>query len=549
MEEDRITGIATTPSGARVDASTGSLVSSPINSQSLAQTPSVDFETPQQTPIFPVGSLSFEAPQQELTQPEQQVQGFSETIQQLNQRLLGQSAEQARQEEARGIPQLTQQFTDLSSRLSALQAESQAIPLQIQQESIGRGRTRGGVEPIQTARLRENAIQALSTASLLEATRGNLATAQSLADRAVAQKYDPIREQIAVAQRNLDLVKESPAFTVAEKNRALQTQLALQDRQRVIEKQAQEEKGIQEAARIALQNGAPVDVAENILNTSKSINDAYIKAGQYLRDPQAKVELENARLRNVLTRAQIDKTNTENYYLKLYGGMTPSEYAKYQKEQDEAIKNAKTEEEQNRLRAQSLGEKISLLEGITNSSGLNSAVGTNAFSRNLTGRVASGAAGAAAGFAAGSFLPGIGNIVGGVVGGITGLALGSPDQITGEQQNFIGAVEQMISQEFLDSLVEVKAAGGTFGSLDKGERDALTNAATKIGSWRIREGNEDSGKVLGYNIDQDNFVAEVNTILELARLAEQRATGKLYTAEEQQVLDDVFDTGFDPGNW
>jgi len=257
--------VRTTPSGVLTTAGANA-----ISVDDLQPTQSIDFNIPRDVPVFPVTGLNAELPQLQATQPEQQAQGFSKELQGLFGQLEGESAERAQQEQAQGLPDLLKQQQDLSARLKSLQAEATALPLQIQQESIGRGRTRGGVAPIETARLRENAIQALSTGALLEASRGNIALAQDLADRAVAQKFDPIREQIRTAQANLQLVLESPEFTRAEKNRALQTEIALQDRKTSIDKQAEDQKTVSEIARTVLEFGGSTEVAQDIIENSTS---------------------------------------------------------------------------------------------------------------------------------------------------------------------------------------------------------------------------------------------------------------------------------------
>lgn len=208
----------------------GSLASSDFSS-----VPSYNFQTPQQTPIYPVSTLGGTVNpnissngQLSLTSSEQQGQSLSEQLQALNNQLLGESSYRTGQENAAGLPQLIQTQRDLTSQLNALKNEAQAIPLQAQNQAEGRGITTGGLRPIEAAAARNNAIQALSINALLEATNGNIATAQTLVDRAVAQQFDPIREKITAATNNLNLIINSPKASVEEKNRA-QAQLDIQN--------------------------------------------------------------------------------------------------------------------------------------------------------------------------------------------------------------------------------------------------------------------------------------------------------------------------------
>jgi len=216
-----------------------------ITSTNLQSTQSVDIQdAPQPPEVFPIGALEISTPPLQETAPEAKAQGLTEEIAALQSQLFGEegvSATTAEAEEEQQVTEKTQTVRDLEARFNAIRRESLAIPLQLQQEAEGRGITEGGLRPLQTARLRENAIQALGTASLLEAAQGNLTTALDLADRAVAQEFDPIREQIAVKQANLQLLLDSPDFTRAEKNRA-QAQLDAQNNQLLALEDAQQRK-------------------------------------------------------------------------------------------------------------------------------------------------------------------------------------------------------------------------------------------------------------------------------------------------------------------
>lgn len=205
---------------------------STISSDILRPSTLIDYKTP--TP-FPIPTIPSSENLFALTNPEEKASGLMENLRSLNEAQIGESAFRAQQEQVQGIPQLTQTQRDLTTQLNNLTREAQAIPLNIQSEFAGRGATAGGVAPIETGRLRENAIKALTVSSLLEASRGNLATAHDLVDRAVKAKYDPIREEIAVKKANLELLINSPEYTQAEKKRA-QAQLDAQNKKEKEEK-------------------------------------------------------------------------------------------------------------------------------------------------------------------------------------------------------------------------------------------------------------------------------------------------------------------------
>lgn len=194
-----------------------------INSTSLQNVPSVNYATPTPVPVPTVSGLDTSVPQATLTQPETQANDLTTRLQQLNDSLLGKSSYQTQQETAQGIPELQKTQTELSSRLKALQNEALAIPLQIENQNIGRAST-SEIQRQSTAALRTNAIQALSINSLLESSKGNIANAQALADKAVQAKFGPLEEEQKAKLANLDLILKSPAYSIADKNRAAQMQ-------------------------------------------------------------------------------------------------------------------------------------------------------------------------------------------------------------------------------------------------------------------------------------------------------------------------------------
>lgn len=315
--------------GNMVDAQTGALtpVANPrtgvINSSALTPTTPVGFQEPAVSPVPGVGTLDAQLEQTyQLSPTEQGAQDLISRIQGLTGETVGEAQFRSEQEQAQGLPGFLQQQKQLSAQLKALQNRAQAIPLEIQQESIGRGRTAGGVAPLQTARLRENAIEALTTSSLLEATRGNIELANNLVDRAVSAKYDPIREQIQANLANLELIMRSPAYGQAEKRRA-QAQADIQsERQRRLEEQQENSKIIMSWAAAALQNGATPFQAQRIAQIARSNNPdlgvAFGLFSPFATNPQAaelallnlqakRLDVEASRRRLELSTAQAAK--------------------------------------------------------------------------------------------------------------------------------------------------------------------------------------------------------------------------------------------------
>ena len=172
---------------------------------------------------------------------------------------------------------------------------------------------------------------------------------------------------------------------------------------------------------------------------------------------------------------------------------------------------------------------IDEISGVLKQGGLSTAVGTSPLSRSpsgfwgLVGKFLSGATGGAiVGASVGSVAGGVGAIPAGIAGGLIGgtFATGKDvySKLTGQQQNFIGTVEQIKSQLSLDKLIQTKASGATFGSLTEGEWKKLDASATKIGSWAIHEDGDPTKPVIGYNVSEQDFKKEMDKINNFAKL-------------------------------
>lgn len=460
----------------------------------------IDFEQEAEIPVFDVSTL-------QLTPTEEEAQDITEELQTLAGQLEGESEFREGQREERGLPEMEQRQRQLETRLNALIRESQAIPLQLQEEARGRGITRAGLRPLQTARLRENAIQSLTTASQLEASRGNIQIAQDYVDRAVEQRFAPIKERIRTNLTNLQIIQQSPQFTIEQKNRAIRQDAIQRAQQYFIEQQEQEEKSIRELSLKAIKYGADSDIAEQIQN-AKSINEAILIGAPYLQDPKAKLEMEEIRVNNALKRAQIDKTRRE---IQAMGQKSRKEI----EAEKAALKDAQA-------RIPVIESKIDLIDGILKSDAIDSVVGTTMFGR---------AAGSPAGVV-GRFLIG-----GGLLAG-----QGVKDKITGERQRFIGSVEQLTNKEFLDAIIGLKSQGGTLGQVSEKEGAKLEAAATKIGTWKIED---DNGNVIGYNVSEDDFKKEIQTIRQSTMRILNQTNQDLFTDSEETTLSNLLDESVD----
>ena len=204
-----------------------------VNGREL-KAPQTDFQTTKNTSIQDISGLDVELPEITPESSAGQANTLLSEVKKIREQTLGKSAFQIEQENAQNIPEIIKTQGDLASQLKQIQneadqlkVEAQTIPSILQQQSVGRGITAGGLAPLQAGALRENQIKAATVASrglvissLFEATKGQLATAQYLADRAVKQKYAPLEEELATRLDNLELILQSPQYDEETKNRA-----------------------------------------------------------------------------------------------------------------------------------------------------------------------------------------------------------------------------------------------------------------------------------------------------------------------------------------
>lgn len=94
--------------------------------------------------------------------------------------------------------------------------------------------------------------------------------------------------------------------------------------------------------------------------------------------------------------------------------------------------------------------------------------------------------------------------------GTTWLGRVSPTgTLLGWKQDFIAGVEQLVSGLSLESLIEAKSRGATFGALSDSEMNILASSASKIGTWTVKDKD---GNVKGYNTTNSNMVKEIKRI-------------------------------------
>lgn len=115
--------------------------------------------------------------------------------------------------------------------------------------------------------------------------------------------------------------------------------------------------------------------------------------------------------------------------------------------------------------------------------------------------------------------------------GITRLKLKSR---FGGAADVLASVNQLLSKETIDTLVDLKSRGGTLGALSDQERIMLRNAASKLGSFEIVD---KTGRTIGYKASEESFKRELNILLMLSRRAVQRARGETITKTGITAID------------
>ena len=266
------------PQGASEDIFRATGVTEPITSAVLVPTADIPVvspapvvppaltPTPTPTPTITPTEPTPTAPTPPTLTPEQQeIQRRTEELIELNKEFLGRAAFRREKEEEFGVPEIEATQRDLTAQLSSLIEVAKGIPLGL--TTVGAkemGISTRGITTLQRDDLRENAIKSLMVSALLQATQGNLATAQDQVDRAIGDKYNPIEEEINVKLANLDLILASPRFTQSEKDQA-QKQKDIQEKKKSeIQEQKVEQKAIWDISVDAAQANASPTVLRNI---------------------------------------------------------------------------------------------------------------------------------------------------------------------------------------------------------------------------------------------------------------------------------------------
>ena len=227
--------------------------------------------------------------QSNLNSLQNQQQTATTSIQDLMSQLVGQTGDRITAENQAGLPQLNTQLRDLQT-LSQRQLASYAQNT-LNNDINAQGVTRTAQEGNQAFITRQYGIDSLITNANISAISGQIQTAQAQVDRAMSLKYDPIKQVIENQKFILDQVNTKEARAASD----------VKDFQlRILDKEQQNEKDINNIAIEAAKNGAPASVLAGIRN-AKTVNEALTKTAGFMSDPLAKQ----------IQKAQLDKLNAE----------------------------------------------------------------------------------------------------------------------------------------------------------------------------------------------------------------------------------------------
>lgn len=422
----------------------------------------------------------------------------------------GKAADTAQTYQAQGVNTAYNQLQDLNAQATGLLNEAKAIPIQVENQAMGTGATEAGIAPITSARLRDNALKALSLGQQAAIATANYDKAKNYADQIVNAKYDQIQADINAKITNLQALKDFDLSPAQEKAR-----LAREERLNA-EKLANEDKRTNEKALSDLvikasSQGAPSALLDKAKLATDPMQAATI-LGAYAGD-YWETKLKIAQYNKTL--AETAKTNAEraNAGATTVGGVPGNSPAQSWLSQYNSgamslediyskIGSSKTAEvTKNQLAsliAAQGGKRVlsmddsqvaAIDEQIKN---INDLVGENGYNYKV------------------------------ISGALQGGALGFGGLATGAKGDALAIARNLVSNQTLQSLADAKAKGITFGALSEAELSAVANAASRIASKVIKD---ESGQITGFSGSESGFKDDLLKVKEGLENSKRKKTG------------------------
>lgn len=187
--------------------------------------------------------------------------------------------------ETANLNKYAEQLAGLNAQATSLNREAQAIPLQVQEQFKNTGATNRGVAPIETGKLRENAIRALSIAQQSDiaaaAATGSQLRLQAAKDKAqqiVDLKYKPLEDALAIKKQQYELNKD--LLSSIDKKRTEALNMALKKEEQSIADKKELDKYKSELTITAQSAGAPASLIEAAGKAKTTLEAAQI-LGKY----------------------------------------------------------------------------------------------------------------------------------------------------------------------------------------------------------------------------------------------------------------------------
>lgn len=419
-----------------------------------------------------------------------------------------------------GIPQLGAQLNEINNQIRGINASAFNETMR----SENRQAPTFAILGEQAAIERQKSAQTFGLAAASQALQGNIALAQDNVQRALDAEFGGLESQLEFSKLLLD--RNRDRLNRADSNRTKALEFALGERERLLTEQRQDKQSVYDVMSIASKYQAPTAVLNKIL-ASRNPGEALLAAGSYLQDPKAKIELEGAVLKNQLTKIEMAKAQQELNTFKQYGGLTPAQWADAREKELKAFQENGQKLSLAKKTNIELDKNKTQVQAILNSDALSTVVGPNILARGSLRQkgLVSTALGSVAGLA--------------TFGGLSG---GAAQEISGSADDFVALTEQLLSQQFLDKIIEVKGQGATFGALTDREGNALRTAANAIANSKIESG----GKTVGYDMSESEFKKQLGIVLGAIEYAREQNEGTVFSSDEEDFFNSVESLQFDP---
>lgn len=382
-----------------------------------------------------------------------------------------------------------------------------------------------------------NKLEADATAELADlyiiqnAQQGNVTAARSYINTAVENKYKAI--EIELTQRQARINELLPTLEKEEKQKALQLQLALTERQNNIESEKANEKIKRDLVTEAAANGAPESVLTEIINAS-SVNSAMLKSAPYVGLLERQAAARAAQSASLANRKALME-------LALKGDTSAmKQLGKFGEELQAQLDAEKTEEERLRFEktvnnAYEIQGKLAIAERIANSPAFEASTGSvqnNPFLKIGGGALAGGGTMATVG----SVVPGLGTLTGGVIGTIAGAGTATRNYLQTERakETLFDDVEAITSRETLQTLIDAKAEGATFGALSEAELDLLIQATNALSSKIVYEPG--TSTVIGFSGTPESVQSAMNEVTKYYKKAQDKNFTDILGDEDKNQL-------------